>query len=396
MTTDDERRIAGVSRAELERRWSLVRNHMKENRIDAIVAFSNDDHLGGATRWFTDQPVNYRQAVIFHSREPMTVVDHGHMGTKRQLDDTDPLRPGVGELLFTAEFQSVQYTQSYEAELVVEALNRRRCHRIGLINVDGMPHAFVRTLQAGLVGMPETIDVTDAVDGFMVIKSAEEITLIRRAAEVQDEIFARVLAEGRPGMRDFELSALAQYHGRLLGAETGILLVGSAPQGTASPMRFYPLQGRTIRDGDVVCLLIENSGPGGFYTELIRHICFGKVSAEFMDAFEKTRIAQTETIKNFRPGIACRDIYEAHSRHMTEQGLGVDRRIYAHGQGYNLVERPLVRFDEPMIVAAGMNMAIHPTIMTPNVFAASCDNYLITASGAERLHRTEQKVFELS
>ena len=121
-TLPDERRVAGVSRRELERRWALVRAHMELLALDAIVAISNEDHLGGTTRWLTDYPVSYRRAVIFHRHGPMTVVDHGHIGTQRHLDGQDPLHPGVGELLFTAEFQSVHYTQPYEGERVAEAL----------------------------------------------------------------------------------------------------------------------------------------------------------------------------------------------------------------------------------------------------------------------------------
>lgn len=392
----DDRVIGGVSRTELERRWSLVRAHLDERKLEAVVVLSNDDHLSGTARWFTDMPVNYRRAVIFHRNDLMTIVDHGHIGMRREIGGKDPLQRGVGEILFTAEFPSAHYTQAYEGELVAAELKKRGYRRIGWINPGGMPHAFVEALKTGRPGGGvEFTDVTDFIDRVMAIKSEEEIALIRRAATMQDAVFARVVAEARVGMRDFELSAIAQYNGRLLGAETGILLGGSGPQGTAAPMRPYALQGRTIRAGDYYVLLVENNGPGGYYTELIRLLSFGAASRELLDAVERTRLAQIETMKHFKPGALCGDIYAEHLRASATLGLGIDRRIYAHGQGYNLVERPLVRFDEPMVLDAGMNMAIHPTLVTPQVFASTCDNHLVTNSGLLPLHATPQRVFEV-
>ena len=70
--------------------------------------------------------------------------------------------------------------------------------------------------------------------------------------------------------------------------------------------------------------------------------------------------------------------------------------MYAHGQGYDLVERPLIRDDETMTVAENMNIAVHPSFSTPRAFAAICDNFLVARDGPhERLHRTPQKIFEI-
>ena len=70
--------------------------------------------------------------------------------------------------------------------------------------------------------------------------------------------------------------------------------------------------------------------------------------------------------------------------------------MYAHGQGYDLVERPAIREEEPMRLQANMNIAVHPMSGTKTVFAWVCDNYLVTESGAsECLHKTAKKVFEV-
>ena len=81
---------------------------------------------------------------------------------------------------------------------------------------------------------------------------------------------------------------------------------------------------------------------------------------------------------------------------MRSRQLPPELRLYCHGQGYDLVERPLVRSDETMTLAAGMNLAVHPGYEADALFAVVCDNYLVEANGvSECLHKTEKKIFEL-
>jgi Xaa-Pro aminopeptidase len=70
--------------------------------------------------------------------------------------------------------------------------------------------------------------------------------------------------------------------------------------------------------------------------------------------------------------------------------------VYAHSQGYDLIERPLVRSDEAMTLERGMNMVVHPGYATGTMFAHICDNYLVTENGAsDCLHKTPKRIFEL-
>ena len=84
----------------------------------------------------------------------------------------------------------------------------------------------------------------------------------------------------------------------------------------------------------------------------------------------------------------------AHLNHAL-RGLPEERRLYAHSQGYDLAERPLIRQDETMRLAAGMCLAAHPTVANARVFVTITDNFLVTQGEPERLHRTPEAVVEL-
>jgi Xaa-Pro aminopeptidase len=393
-----ERIPVRVSDAELARRWAAARAAMAEGGLDALVMQSNNDWLGGYAKWFTDIPAHngYPRSVIFYADgAPMTLVDMGPFGGRRDLADRDAIHRGVGELLTTPAFLSIDYTHDYEAELAAGALAARGCRRIGLVGSGAMPSGFVEGLRRR-AGDAAFADATEAVDRLKAVKSTEETGLIRACAALQDAVFAKVLEGIRPGMRDREICALAQQAALVLGSEQGIFLGSSAPLGTRSSFLGRHMQGRAIQAGEHFSLLIEVNGPGGFYTEIARTIVLGKASQELRDGFAAVKAAQDHTLSLVRPGASCQAIAAAHDEWMRAHGLPAELRLYAHGQGYDMVERPLIRADETWPLAQDMCLAVHPGYETDAIFAVICDNYMVEADGPSAcLHRTQKKIFEL-
>ena len=393
----NERLLNPVSNAELDRRWAAVRKAMADHGVDALIVQSNNDWLGGYAKWLTDHPATngYPKTVVFHANDWMTVVDMGPRGGRRKLGGNDEVHRGVGEILTTPAFTTVAYTDEYQAELVVSDIKPRSYKAVGVAGGGALPHKFITRIERELAPV-RLIDMTEAIDWLKAIKSPEEIVAIRKVARMQDEIFARLLGKVKPGMRDTEITALAQYEGRLLGSEQGLFLGTSAPLGVRSGFADRYQQGRTLRPGEHFTILIENNGQGGLYTELARTMVFGKASQQLLDGFAAVKAAQDHTLSLIRPGALCRDIAAAHDAYMRGKNFPPERRLYCHGQGYDLVERPLVRSDETMTLAAGMNLAVHPGYETDAIFAVICDNYLVEADGpSECLHRTEKKIFEI-
>ncbi len=393
----NERKIAGVSLAELERRWKLARDHLRERKIDALIAVSTEaPNNSGYTRWFTDAAGAYRNVVVFHANDLMTVVEHGFQGARKEVGGKDPTHPGVGEILNVAEFPAVNYNQRYEADAVVEMLKRRGYKRVALLNPDGMPWAFVEAVKGALAGKGEVIDETEAFDHWRAIKSAEEKDFIMQAIRMQDEVFKRLLKKIQPGMRDLEVASIIHYEGRLLGSTHGTIMAGSAPQGQPAPILPPNAQGRTFQRGDYLSVLLENTGPGGYFAEVARPVCLGKPGAELAEAFEKVKAAQDYSTSLMKPGADCREIFKAYNEYMKSHGLPEEGRIHSHAQGYDIVQRPLIRFDEPMKLEADMFFAVHPAESKPSVFTFCCDNIFITATGnSGYLHATERKIHEI-
>lgn len=396
MADTEDRVLARIPRRELDRRWNLVRDRLKKQNLEALVVLNSEDFLGGYYKWLTDRPANtaYHAGAIFHQGELMSVIEHGPEGERRASNGDDPDYPGVGEILTTAAFHSVNYTHAYEAKRFIEALQRRGYKRIAVAGKGAMPFEFARYLAEN--SKMELVDETDFIDNCKAVKSADELEEIKRTAQMQDAVFKKVLPQIKPGMRDMDVMALVQYEGRLMGSEQAVFLFGSAACGQPAGLKHPHYQARKLEKGDQMAILIENNGAGGFYTELGRTVVLGKAPTALLEACAQAVEAQQKTVVQLHPGRLCADIAKTHDDHMKTHKLPLEKRLYAHGQGYDLVERPLIRADETMALANGMNLAVHPTFATQEVFASICDNYLVTEKGPSAcLHVTEKKIFEL-
>ena len=70
--------------------------------------------------------------------------------------------------------------------------------------------------------------------------------------------------------------------------------------------------------------------------------------------------------------------------------------MLGHGQGYDMVERPLLRQDETQHLQPCTNLAIHPTHPTASMLAHICDNFLLDSTGTGSfLHQTPKRLIEL-
>ena len=390
-----ERLQTPISTAELERRWGLVRAAMKREKVDVLLMQNNNDHMGGYVKYFTDMPATngYPNTVIFPADDEMTVVCQGPFkGDGRPPAD---IWRGVKRLLTTPSYESAHFTQYYDPELAAKALAPFAKATIGLVGIYQMSFAMGDFIMKKFPNA-RFVDASELVDRIKVIKSAEELELIKRAAIMQDGSMKAAFAAIKPGMRDTEVAAVAVHYSQDHGSENGIYLCASAPPGTAAKFGQRHVQNRTIKKGDTLALLVEDSGPGAMFTELGRSCVLGKVPQQMKDELEFVKASRKLTLDLLKPGTPCKDIWEEFNAFMRKNGRPEEARLYCHGQGYDLVERPLIRSDEPWTIQKDMNIVVHPTYAHGGYLNWLCDNYIIGGNGpGDRIHYFPEEIVEI-
>jgi len=164
-----------------------------------------------------------------------------------------------------------------------------------------------------------------------------------------------VLETVRPGVRERDVIAAVVRWSMEQCATTGRtdLLGAAGDAGAAAPPH---LQNRVIERGDVVTVLIENSGTWRLLRRARTDGRRGRAPAELQEELELAIDAQRASLARLVPALAARTSGDAHNA-SSRARPAEDTRIHCHGQGYDLVERPLARFDETMSIEEGMHIA---------------------------------------
>ena len=394
-----ERLNTPISTTELERRWKAVRAAMERDKIDVLLMQNNNDHMGGYVRYFTDVPATngYPITAVFPRDDLMTIVMHGGFGMAQNIaPGGNGILRGVKTVLGTPSFACAPYPFGYDPELAAKALAPYADGTIGLVSTYQMSFAMVDNLKRGGFSNTRFVEATDLVDTIKAIKSKEEMQRIRDCARMQDGAMKAAFAALKPGMKDSEVAAAARYYSHVYGSEQGIYMCNSAAPGEPAKHAPSHFQNRTIREGDTLALLVEDNGPGGYYAELGRLCVVGKASEQLKDEFAFALEARRFTLNMLQPGTPCRDIWHAYNDFMRHNGRPPEDRVYCHGQGYDLVERPLIRHDETMAIERNTNLACHPGFIRNGCFAWICDNYVLGETGSfERIHAFPETITEI-
>ena len=390
---EEERILRRISTAELERRWKAVRAAMKEKKIDFLLMEQSTDYFGGYVKWFTDMPAvhQYPVAVIFPKDDEMTTVWHGTKAPAEPTPAAWVLR-GVKKRISMPYLAALEYTVDWPGEKVVEELKAFGKCRIGLIGMGTMSAAFYKTVTEGLTAAAFE-NATDLVEKIKMIKSEEEIGLIRECCEIQDAALEYIIPRIQPGKRDYEIFADVKAKCAELGSTQQLVIGGSFPYGTRGRVLDSALGNRVIQEGDQFNLLIESNGPSGFYGHLFGAICMGKASEELLKQFEVAKEAQQHILNLLKPGAEPMALWNANNEFLKSRGYEEEGRIFAHGQGYDLVERPSFNPGETFKVEADMNIAVHPCVNSTKAYIQVCENFMVTKSGAPiRLHKSPHKI----
>jgi Xaa-Pro aminopeptidase len=289
----------------------------------------------------------------------------------------------------TPAFPNVWWEDAWDADKAVEVMKRKRAKTVGLVGLGNMSAALYENLKKGLQGV-NFINATDFVDEVRMVKSEEEIKLHRDAASMHEmsyEVAKKAIKAGRTATEVMEEIRHAQV---LAGSEEQQIDIAFGQPG--SPQYSQTSWGntfvrRTFREGDIVNILIESSAAGGYWYDLRRFLCIGRVPKELQEAHEIAQEARSIMAAHCKPGVTPAVALDASDKFLKSKKCPPESRAAGHGQGLDLVERPVVRREEPAKLEVGMVVALHPSARTKYAMACLSDTYVITNSGAVPIYK---------
>ena len=385
----DARRCS-LSQHELERRWEGLRKRMAAKKIDYLVVQSQNRGVGGYFRYFTDLPGgNYPNAAVFPLEGDMAVISHGPASPAPPANPPDWALRG-GKLKFnTPAFPNVWWEEGWDAEKAVAYMLKKKPRKVGFVGMGNMSAALYANIMKGLPGV-EFINATDLVDELRMVKSEEELALHREAAymhEMSYEIATEAICPGRTIEEVILDIRIAQMEA---GSEEQQVAIAFGQPGEPHPGQMSwgnTVIRRKLREGDIVNLLVESSMAGGYWYDMRRFFSIGPVPAAYRNAWEIAREARAIMAENCKPGLLPGVAVKACDKFLKSKGCPPENRVCGHGQGLDLVERPVFLKDEVCKLEVGMIVCLHPTAKTKNAAVCLSDTYVVAESGAVPLYK---------
>lgn len=226
-----------------------------------------------------------------------------------------------------------------------------------------------------------------------MIKTKDEIDLLKISAAMVDAAYEEVVRHIRPGNRENDLVAVANQVLYSLGSEL-VECVNSVAGERGKPHP-HTFSDRIIRPGDMVFLDIMHSYMG-YRTCYYRTFICGKPSREQLQAYATAWKWLKDAIDVVKPGATTADIARAWPP-PGEFGLKSEEEAFllqfGHGVGLSIWEKPvvsrLISLEHPYPIREGMVFALETYCPSADGKGAARieEEVVVTKDGCERIFR---------
>ncbi|HEY3221200.1 MAG TPA: Xaa-Pro peptidase family protein [Gemmatimonadales bacterium] len=234
-------------------------------------------------------------------------------------------------------------------------------------------------------------DGSAVTERLRIIKSAEEIALIRQAIAATEASIAATFSQLAVGMTEREVAQLLSREMASRGSPGG----GLVQFGPSSALPHGgPSAGQLARE--TVVLIDAGSRVEGYTSDITRTIWFGDAPAdEFKKVYNIVHDAQTAAIENAKPDVTqCQQVDRAARKVITDAGYGqyFTHRL-GHGMGMDGHEPPYMVEGNTLLLEPGVVFTDEPGIYQLGKFGVRIeDDCMMTPSGVEVLSHRPAKL----
>lgn len=408
---------------ERDRRWGTVRERMADRGIDCLLVWGTDRAAGmgrANLRYLTQIPgqSKLQHAIGLFPLRGRPVVWSGIPHMHEPFNFYHAYQDWIND---SRLFKGI--------DPIVEELRERGLDsgRLGIVGTGSMvatftvPHGHYRKLTSKL-DTAEFVDCTDILNQARLIKSEEELDMLRKAGKIAHAM-AGSLMDAEPGQQECEVYADMIYEQISRGGDGYVFNMMDSGSTTDEETK-HLLHGkhtplapshRKLDSGDLI-ITEYHANWGGYLVAAEKSVVLGNAPRELEDIHEVCLQCQDAAMDVMAPGARLEDVWEAIREPAREANMDfVELGFHGHGIGSaefpsvvypqeptetypdGLAWNPLsgaglegVRFREGMVF--GTNIDIHDPNWRTDVGLMFGDTVVITERGAEALVETPRQL----
>lgn len=344
------------SQQEYDRRLTALRQIMAAEDVGAVVLTSMHN-------------VAYYSGFLYcaFGRPYACVVTHDACTTvSANIDAGQPWRRSHGDNVIYTDWKRDNYWRAVGSLVGASA-------RIG-IEGDHLTLAARTTMEA-MLGERTLIDIAPATMAARMLKSDEEIALIREGARIADvggyavrdaiKLGAREIDVAMAGRDAMELE-IARAHPDSEIRDSWVWF----QSGLNTDGAHNPVTTRALEAGDILSM---NTFPmiSAYYTALERTLFMGEPDADSLRIWEANVAAHELGLSLIKPGVSCAAICAEINRFFADEGL-LQFRSFGYGHSFGVLSHYYgreagleLREDIDTVLEAGMVVSMEPMLWVP-------------------------------
>lgn len=242
------------------------------------------------------------------------------------------------------------------------------------------------------------VSATDILRKLRVLKSEEEIAIMREAGKITEAAFADLLKQLKHGMTELDVINEVDYqlrrHGSL-GPSFTTSLYNSGPNhelifGEREKHWHRPL------NPPVAILFDFGAVHDGYCYDYGRTVAFGEPNEDFRRVYDLVMASQAAGVAALRAGEMTAEAADAAARKVIEDGgFGAEfRHRLGHGIGMDVHEPPFLTKGDTTVLQEGMLFTVEPSIMRFGTFSARVEDVVVVRpDGGEKLTNGFQSLY---
>lgn len=248
-------------------------------------------------------------------------------------------------------------------------------------------------LEKSIGGFSKTSSLSQLINSMRLIKTNEEINLMKKAGHIINDAILKAFSEAKVGMT--ELSVQQVVHREII-RQGAIPTFASVQFGENSAIPHYVAGNRTLKKSDVVlmdcgCMLY------GYNTDMTRVGVVGPPTEEVERVHSIVLKANETAIQKITPGMTCGTADGLARRVINESGYGdyFTHRL-GHGIGLEVHEPPYIVRGSTQELQPGMCHSIEPGIYLEGKFGIRIEDLVsIREDGPELLTFTPKDLIQI-
>ena len=228
-------------------------------------------------------------------------------------------------------------------------------------------------------------NANEIIDPMRMIKDKDEIEVMKKAGEITDRVYGKVVDSLERGQTEYEVAGLIDLEFKRQGAEYNSFVTGVKFRSPNHPWVLGESSDkpRVLEDGDTISFDF-GCVYDGYCSDFCRTVYVGEPPAKVREIHDLVMTAQGTAIDSMKAGEMTCEQLDSVARGIIERGGYGDNFVHrlGHGIGLTVHEPPYLYIPDSTMLAEGMTFTVEPSILLFGEWSARVEDVvLVTKTG---------------